>query len=82
MDPNVSVGMNGLFSIFVTLGCILLSWNLLQDLKLDALIKHPRSPRARLLQVVFAIVLGHLVARFFLDYWEWAGAMKWLFRSG
>jgi uncharacterized integral membrane protein (TIGR02327 family) len=74
-----AVGWNGLFSIFVTLGCVLLAWNILQEINFDRLVRHPRSARARLLQLFIAIALGHLVAQFILDYWNWVGALKWLF---
>lgn len=77
-----TMGLNGLFAIFVALGCIALAWILLQEVKWDAFVRNPRSPRARMIQVVLAVIVGHLMSRFFLDYWEWAGAMKWLFRSG
>ncbi|TJY41910.1 DUF1146 domain-containing protein [Cohnella pontilimi] len=72
---------NGLFSIFVTLGCIALSWVLLQEVRFDRLMQHSRSPRARMLQLLIAVILGHLAAKFVLDYWQWAGSVKWLFRS-
>jgi uncharacterized integral membrane protein (TIGR02327 family) len=74
-------GWNGLFSIFVTLGCVIIAWIVLQEVNLDKIVRNPRSPRARLLQLIFAIVLGHLAARFVLDYWSWVGTLKWLFRS-
>lgn len=77
-----SVGWNGLFSIFVTLGCIAFAWVVTQEINMDKFVRHPRSPRARLLQLLIAIVLGHLAARFVLDYWSWAGSVKWLFQSG
>lgn len=75
-------GWNGLFSIFVTLGCVLVSWIALQELNFDKLVRHPRTTRAKLLQLLIAIGLGYLVARFVLDYWSWVGALKWLFSSG
>ncbi|MBB6670595.1 DUF1146 family protein [Cohnella nanjingensis] len=76
-----SVGWDGLFSIFVTLGFVAVSWVLLQEVKWDQFIRHPRSPRARLLQLFLAIILGHLLAAFVLDYWNWTTALKWLFLS-
>ncbi|WP_373232179.1 DUF1146 family protein [Cohnella sp.] len=74
-------GWNGLFSIFVTLGCVLLAWIVLQEINFDKFVRHPRTTRARLLQLLIAIALGHLVAAFVLDYWSWVGTLKWLFSS-
>jgi len=75
-------GWNGLFSIFVTLGCVVVAWIVLQEINFDKILRQPRSPRARVLQLLLAVGLGHLVARFVLDYWSWVGTLKWLFRSG
>ena len=74
-----SVGWNGLFSIFVTLGCVTIAWFVLHEVNFDKFVRHPRSPRARLLQLLVAIALGYIAARFILDYWTWAGNVKWLF---
>lgn len=76
-----SVAWDGMFSIFVTLGCVALAWVLLQEVRFDKILRHPLSPRARLLQLAVAIALGHLLSGFVLNYWHWAGYVKWLFRS-
>jgi len=74
-------GWNGLFSIFVTLGCVVVTWIVLQELKWEKIARDPRGPKARVLQLLVAIGLGHLVSRFVLDYWSWVGTLKWLFGS-
>jgi uncharacterized integral membrane protein (TIGR02327 family) len=76
-----TAGWNGLFSIFVTLGCVVVAWNVLQEFNFDKFVRNPRSARARLLQLLFSIALGHMTARFVLDYWSWVGALKWLFST-
>ncbi|MBW5445915.1 DUF1146 domain-containing protein [Cohnella sp. CFH 77786] len=76
-----SIAWDGLFSIFVTLGCIALAWVLLQEVKFERILRHPASPRARLLRLLIAIGLGQLAAGFLLNYWHWAGSVKWLFPS-
>lgn len=75
-------GWNGLFSIMVTLGCVVIAWMVLQELNFDKIVREPRGPRARVLHLLLAVGLGHLVAKFVLDYWTWVGTIKWLFRSG
>ncbi|MFF2481305.1 DUF1146 family protein [Paenibacillus sp. NPDC058071] len=69
-------GMTGLFSIVVTLLCIILVWYILQEIKLDVFFKFPRSPKARLFQVILAIVIGHGLASFVLDYWSWTVLLR------
>lgn len=75
-----AVAWDGIFSIFVTLGCIVLAWVLLQEVRYDRFMRHPQSPRARLLQLMIAIVMGRLAAGFILDYWHWTGSIRWLFQ--
>lgn len=36
----------------------------------------PRSPKARMLQAVIAVILGHAFASFILDYWSWTTMLK------
>jgi len=76
-----ALAWDGIFSIFVTLGCITLAWVLLREIRFDRIVRHPHSPRARLLQMIMAIALGHLLAQFVLSYWNWAGSIRWFFNS-
>jgi uncharacterized integral membrane protein (TIGR02327 family) len=76
-----SLAWDGLFSIFVTLGCIVLAWLLMQEVRWDRILRQPHSTKAKLLQLVVSVVLGHLLAKFILDYWYWTGALKWMFIS-
>lgn len=77
-----SAGWNALFSMFVTLGLIAVTWILLKEIRWDRIFRHPLSPGARLLQLMLAIVIGHQLAGFILDYWNWTSSLKWLFGSG
>lgn len=74
-----SVGMNGLTAILVSLACIVLSWWALQNLKLDLIIKHPKGPQGKLLQLLLAIVLGRFVAAFILDYLGYTQMLRYMF---
>jgi uncharacterized integral membrane protein (TIGR02327 family) len=74
---GTSIGLNGLISIAVTLLSITFAWYIVQELKLEAFMKRPRAPQARMLQILLAVVLGHGFARFFLDYLEWFNKLKW-----
>ncbi|WP_055106098.1 DUF1146 family protein [Paenibacillus ihumii] len=74
-----SVGMNGLTAILVSLACIVLSWWALQNLKLDLIIRHPKGPQGKLLQLLLAIVLGRFVAAFVLEYLEYTQMLRYMF---
>ncbi|MGF7049064.1 putative integral membrane protein (TIGR02327 family) [Paenibacillus sp. DS2015] len=78
---NVSgvVGVSGLVSIVVSLLCIALAWWALQNLKLDLFIRHPKGAQGRLLQLFIAIVLGHFVSSFILEYMTWSQMIRYMF---
>lgn len=74
-----SVGVSGLTAILVSLVCVAISWWSLQGLKLDLLIRHPKGPQGKLLQLLLAVVLGRLVASFVLDYLGYTQMLRYLF---
>ncbi|AZN38560.1 DUF1146 family protein [Paenibacillus albus] len=71
-----NAGIHAMISILVELFSIALAWIVIQELKLDAILKRPRSTQARVLQIMLAIVIGHAFAGFILDYWGWSGQLK------
>lgn len=74
-NVGTTIGLNGLISIVVTLLSITFAWYVIQDLKLDAFLKRPRAPQARMLQILLAVVLGHGFSRFF--FWiTWNGSIS------
>lgn len=77
-DLYFSAGMDALFAMAINLLGIYLAWVVLQELKLDAFLKQPKGPRAAILQVLLAIVIGHAFADFILDYWEWSRGLRFL----
>ncbi|AIQ20931.1 MULTISPECIES: DUF1146 family protein [Paenibacillus] len=78
-DLSSAIGTSGLVSMIVSLLCVVLSWWALQNLKLDLVIRYPKSPQGRLLHLLLAIVLGHFVAGFLLDYLGWSGLLRNVF---
>ncbi|WP_424766617.1 DUF1146 domain-containing protein [Paenibacillus sp. sgz302251] len=69
-------GMTGLFSILIVILCIIFVWSVLREVKWEALFRFPRSPKARMFQVIIAIIIGHLLARFILEYWGYTMLLK------
>lgn len=74
-----TIGTSGLISMIVSLLCVVISWWALQNLKLDLVIRYPKSPQGRLLHLLLAIVLGHFVAGFILDYLNWSSQIRYMF---
>lgn len=72
----MSEGVQGLFSIVVVLLSILFIWMLLSEVKWDALLKNPVSPKARMLQIVIAVVLGYWLGSFILQYWGFSTMLQ------
>ena len=69
-------GITGLFSIVIVILSIIIVWVVLQEVKWEAIFKFPRSPKARIFQVIAAIVLGHLLAKFMLEYWGYTVLLR------
>ncbi|ETT79495.1 hypothetical protein C173_01502 [Paenibacillus sp. FSL R7-277] len=74
-----AIGTSNMISMIISLICVALSWWSLQNLKLDLVIRYPKSPQGRLLHLLLAIVLGHFVAGFLLDYLGWSGLIARMF---
>lgn len=75
-QARTMIGVTGLFSIIVILLSIMLMWTLLQEVKWETFFKYPRNAKARLFQVVLAVVLGHLFADFILEYWGFTTMLR------
>lgn len=76
---NQTLSANSLISMVVSLLCIAISWWALQNMKLDLVIRQPRGAQGRLLHLLLAIILGHAVAGFVIDYLSWTQMLRNLF---
>lgn len=85
MDSNTvsqlpsSVAVGGLTAIIVSLVSIAVAFWALQNLKLDLVVRNPKGPQGKLLQLLLAVVLGHFVASFVLDYWGYTRMLRYMF---
>ncbi|WP_169084524.1 DUF1146 domain-containing protein [Paenibacillus sp. PL91] len=75
-DMQTYTGMTGLFSIVIVILSIIFVWFVLQEVKWETFFRFPRSPKARLFQVIVAIIMGHLLAKFILEYWGYTVLLK------
>lgn len=69
-------GISGLFAITVELLAILLAWSLVKEVKWEAIFRHPKNARARLCQVLIAIVFGHGLAQFLIQYLDYTNMLR------
>ncbi|MDQ0415855.1 putative integral membrane protein (TIGR02327 family) [Croceifilum oryzae] len=75
MSGAASIGFQSLLSIFVSLGCIALAWRLLLNVRIEAILRVKQAYQVKLMMLFLSVVLGHLLARFILDYLTWS---RWL----
>lgn len=62
----------GLLGIIITVICIGISWWGLQAIRIDIFTYHPKSAQTKVLQIILSIVIGYLLAQFFIDYLGWS----------
>lgn len=75
-DLQTYTGMTGLLSIVIVILCIIFVWFVLQEVKWETFFKFPNSPKARIFQVISAIIMGNLLAKFLLEYWGYTVLLK------
>ncbi|QOT01379.1 DUF1146 domain-containing protein [Brevibacterium sp. JNUCC-42] len=76
------LGSNGLYSlmmIIISVICIGISWWAIQAFRFDLFVKRADSAQTKLLQILLSIVIGHGVARFFMDYLGYSLLLNQLF---
>ncbi|MDC3416728.1 DUF1146 family protein [Aquibacillus salsiterrae] len=59
---------------------IIITWQILQVIKLDPLLKKGRVFESRLLLIFLTITIGTTVSNFFLDFIQWSQQMTYLFK--
>ncbi|MDF2669355.1 MAG: hypothetical protein K0R67_1661 [Paenibacillus sp.] len=74
-----SLALSGLAYITVVLISIFVSWWSLQQFRFDLFLKQPKSAPAKVLQILLSVVLGHGVARFIIDYFNWSQLLRGMF---
>lgn len=74
-----SFGQEALFSMFLSLFCIGLSFWSLQSLRLDQLFRKNQTARVRVLYLLLSIAIGSAVSSFFLNYLQWARQLPLMF---
>jgi uncharacterized integral membrane protein (TIGR02327 family) len=79
MDGATQLAFSSLGNIIISLASILFCWWILQGIRVEVLIKKGRVSQARALLIVLAIIMGHLLASFFIDYLGWSKLLGQIF---
>jgi len=65
-------GFISLVNIIFDLIFITLSWWSLRVVKIDLFLSAPESPQGKIFKLIIAVVIGHNLTRWFLDYIGWS----------
>lgn len=79
MYVSDALGPSAMFNIVVVIFCIGVCWWALQSVRFDVFLKQPDQMRAKILQIVLAIVLGYQLGRFIIEYSIWSSMLGTLF---
>ncbi|MDQ0257213.1 putative integral membrane protein (TIGR02327 family) [Evansella vedderi] len=74
-----SLGQQALLSIFVNLMVLTIVWWSIQTFKMELFVKDPDDPKAKVLVIIIAVALTHLVSSFLLNYLNWSMMLRHLF---
>lgn len=61
-------GVYAAMYLFIHILSLIVTWWALQSVNFDAIIKNPKSPRAKVLMILIAIAISYLVGEFFVNY--------------
>ncbi|WP_027415197.1 DUF1146 family protein [Aneurinibacillus terranovensis] len=73
------MAMAGAINIVMSLIFIGISFWALQAFRFDLFVSNPKGGRAKLLQILLSIMLGHSVSVFFSDYFGWTRMLQQFF---
>lgn len=73
------LGTQALISIFSHIIFIMITWQVLQAVRLDNIFKKDRTTEARVVIILVTIVIGSTVSNFFLDLIGWSQQVFYLF---
>nr|WP_226036365.1 DUF1146 family protein [Aquibacillus saliphilus] len=74
-----TLGQTALISMISHIIFIIITWQVLQAVKIDPLLKKERVFEARILLIFLTITIGTSVSRFFLDFLQWSQQLNLLF---
>jgi uncharacterized integral membrane protein (TIGR02327 family) len=74
-----TLGQQALVGIISHIFFIIITWKVLQAVKIDPVIRKGRVFETRVLMIFITIMIGSSVSNFFLDYLQWSSQLMFLF---
>lgn len=78
MNLETTLGWTGMLNITLSLVSIALCWWAFQAFRFDLFLADPRGARAKVFQMILAVVFGYELSRFFMDYLNWSILLKYV----
>jgi uncharacterized integral membrane protein (TIGR02327 family) len=75
---GMHLGINALVNIIISMISILFCWRILLYVRIDQLLRVKNPAQARALLILLAIVLGHNLGNFFIEYIQWSSMLSHL----
>lgn len=72
MDATNSIGIAAIINTSISLACIVFSWWVLINIKLEKWLHSTNPNYVRMLVILLSIAIGHQVASFLINYLEWS----------
>ncbi|SHE96567.1 conserved hypothetical integral membrane protein [Seinonella peptonophila] len=79
MEGTTAFGVNALINLFLSLICIVVSWRILMFVRIEELLRVKRPGYAKALMILLSVVMGHMLANFFIDYLSWTRQISQMF---
>lgn len=73
------LGMQALGNITSHIIFIIITWQVLQSVRLDEIFKKNRVVEARIVIIILTIVIGSTVSNFFIDLVHWSRQLMYMF---
>jgi uncharacterized integral membrane protein (TIGR02327 family) len=74
-----SLGITALTGIISHIFFIVLTWKVLQSVRIEQIFKKGKIMEARVLFMLITIMIGSSVSRFFLEFLDWSQDLVYLF---
>ena len=74
-----SIGQSAITGLLSHIIFIIITWQVMQAINFEPLIRKNRTTEARIFLLLLAIVIGTGVSRFFLDILQWSRDLLFLF---
>lgn len=79
MEGTSAFGINALINLSLSLISIVICWRVLLNVKIENWLRIRTPAIVRAVLILFSVILGHLLASFFIDYLTWTRQISQMF---